>query len=66
MKRNKLLLIDKRSTLTFTTGEAGVEVAGVQIIPGHFNEHVTHMLTLADAARLYLWLGEVVGKEVQP
>ncbi len=66
MKRNTLLLTSLRASAVMSIGEASIVMWATQIKPGFFNEHVTLEITHADAVRLYLWLGEVVGKEVQP
>ncbi len=43
-----------------------IDIYACQRRRGRFNDHTLVRLGHADAVRLYLWLGEVVGKEVQP
>lgn len=66
MKRNKLFISTLGASLVLASAGSSITVQATQIKPGFFNEHVTLEIGHADAARLYLWLGEVVGKETQP
>jgi hypothetical protein len=62
MRRNSLRIETPRSSLIAREDAGAVTLEAVQVKRPHFfNERVLLTLSLADAARLYLWLGEFVG-----
>ncbi len=48
------------------TGLGAIDLHATRARPGHFNDKATVRLSHAQAVQVYLWLGEVVGKEGQP
>ena len=65
MKRNKLFISTLDASIVLTSAGSSITVQTTRVKPGFFNEHVTLQISHVDAVRLYLWLGEEVGKEAQ-
>lgn len=67
-KHNVLLFVRTESQLMLAANAAGeITISATVARPGHFNDKTTVEIGHAEAARIYLWLGELVGKaeEVQ-
>lgn len=61
-RRNKLLIGAAKTELSLEARDDVVHLHATQTRAGYFKEHVMIDMPHADAVRLYLWLGEVVGE----
>lgn len=62
-RQRPFTLAAARATLRLAENAGALALHAVQRKPGFFNEHVKLEIGHADAVRLYVWLGETLGRE---